>query len=146
MGEVYKDKLVKEREKKDKEKKDKEKIILEKKKKLQKIKSNALQKLIEKEKRLEKINDDEFEQLVKEIIPLNFTTSTEVSSYIRNNKLGNKYKNISGIVTMEQEGRQWDFKGGFPSNIYAKLCSELGLKNKGSHARVVDFKSFKELN
>lgn len=91
------------------------------------------------------IEDKEFKQLVEEMIPLNFTKSYQVSAYIMEKELGKKYKNISGIVTMEQEGRQWDFKGGFPPNIYAQLCSKLNLGNNGSYARVTGFKSFNTL-
>jgi hypothetical protein len=61
------------------------------------------------------------------------------------NQLGYKYKNISGIVQMEKDGNIWDFRGGFPPNIYAKICSKLNLKNEGSHARVVNFNSFEKL-
>ena len=95
--------------------------------------------------RKENIEHYEFEQLVSEMIPLKFTLSSQVSAYIMNNRLGYKYKNISGIVKMEQDGNIWNFDGGFPPRIYAKVCSRLGLNNKGSHARVVDFKSFNDL-
>ena len=93
----------------------------------------------------ENIEHYEFEQLMSEMIPLKFTLSSQVSAYIMNNRLGYKYKNISGIVKMEQDGNIWNFDGGFPPRIYAKVCSRLGLNNKGSHARVVDFKSFNDL-
>lgn len=92
-----------------------------------------------------KIREKEFEQLVAEIKPLGFTKSNEVSEYIVNNRLGYKYQNISGIVKMEQEGTSWDFKGGFPRDIYARLCEELGLSNRGTKARAVGFKPFKDL-
>jgi len=93
----------------------------------------------------EEIEENEFSQLVAEMAPLGLTHSTQVSSYIVKNKLGLKYKNISGIVKMKQEGTEWNFKGGFPPNIYARLCEALDLQNNGTSARVVGFTSFKDL-
>lgn len=99
---------------------------------------------VEKSLTQEEIEMTEFKELIEELLPLGFTQSSEVSSYIIKNQLGYKYKNISGIIEMELEGTTWKFKGGFPTKIYARLCSELGLKNKGSDAKVVGFNSFKE--
>jgi len=113
---------------------------------LQKIEEEKAEKLRVEQRVQQQIEDNEFEQLVAEMTPLGFTHSSQVSSYIMRNKLGYKYKNISGIVTMAQDGREWDFKGGFPPSVYAKLCSKLDLDNEGSHARVVDFNSFKKIN
>jgi hypothetical protein len=87
----------------------------------------------------------EFSKLVTEISSRRFTNSAQVSKYIMENRLGYKYKNISGIVTMRQGGRKWDFKGGFPSHIYARLCDELDLSNNGSKAEVVGFRSFRSV-
>ena len=93
----------------------------------------------------QKIMDEEYEKLLAEISDKGFTKSKEVSAYIIRNRLGNKYKNISGKLTMEKDGREWAFKGGFPTDIYAKLCSDLGLGHQDSGARVIDFESFKDL-
>lgn len=92
----------------------------------------------------ENIMEREFEELVAEIKSHNFTYSSEVSRYIRRNNLGNKYKNISGIVKMKNNDDSWDFEGGFSPWIYARLCDELGLANRGSQAKVIGFKSFKD--
>jgi len=62
------------------------------------------------------------------------------------NKLGHKYRNISGVVKMKEGANTWKFDGGFPPKIYRNLCRRLGLSNNGSHTRVVDFKSFNDLN
>ena len=113
---------------------------------LQKIENAKRQKLIEEQRLQQEVEDKEFKQLVAEMSRLGVTNSTQVSSYIRNNRLGNKYKNISGVVKMEQDGDTWNFNGGFPPHIYAKLCSELGLSNQGTSARAVGFKPFKDLN
>ena len=112
---------------------------------LQKIENAKLDRLEKEEREQQEIESYEFEQLIEEITPLGFTHSSQVSSYIMRTKLGYKYKNISGIIEMELEGRTWQFKGGFPPKIYAQICSELGLGNKGSYARVVGFNSFKKL-
>ncbi len=100
---------------------------------------------IEEQKTQEEIEEKEFEQLVSEMRSLGLTESKMVSWYITNNRLGHKYKNISGIVKMEQDGTSWEFKGGFPPKIYARLCEELGLRNQGTRARVIGFKPFKDL-
>ena len=99
----------------------------------------------EKQERQRKIRDEEFELLVAEIQSKGFTMSAQVSNYIVNHKLGNKYKHISGIVEMESNGSSWKFNGGFPPDIYAKLCHKIGLGNKGTNSRVVGFTSYKDL-
>lgn len=91
------------------------------------------------------IERDELYALMDEMRPLCFTHSSQVSSYIMRHKLSLKYKNISGVVCMEKGGRTWDFKGGFPSHIYANICDGLGLGNNNSSAKVVDFTPFKNL-
>lgn len=89
--------------------------------------------------------DIEFDTLVDELKQYNFTTSGQVSRYILDNNLGRKYPNISGIVRMEKGVEAWDFNGGFPPDIYAKLCKELGLRNKRSGAKPVGFKAYKNI-
>ena len=112
---------------------------------LRKIEDAKRQKLIEEQQIQEEIEEKEFEQLVAEMKPLGITHSNQVSDYIMKNRLGYKYKNISGIVEMEKNGTSWNLKGGFPTIIYARLCEELGLSNQGSRARAVGFKPFKDL-
>ena len=112
---------------------------------LRKIEETKQQKLVKEQKNQEDIEEKEFEQLVAEMRSLGITESREVSWHIMNNRLGDKYKNISGVVEMEQDGTSWNFKGGFPPDIYARLCRELGLSNQGTRARAVGFKPFKDL-
>lgn len=90
----------------------------------------------------ELIEENEFQNLLNEMTRLGFTSSSQVSKYIVSNHLGYKYKNISGIVKMELEGTTWNFNGGFPPKIYARLCDQLGLSNNGTKARAVAFESF----
>lgn len=93
----------------------------------------------------EKAEDKEFRLLVEEMIPLGFTHSREVSNYIVRHQLGRKYKTISGILQMNQNGDMWELKGGFPPKIYARLCDELGLDNQGSRATPGAFTPYKDI-
>lgn len=112
-------------------------ILVKEKKEAARIKE--LMEEMERRNSQQKIEDNEFEQLVTEIMSFNFTHTAQVSSYIKNHNLGYKYKNISGIVKMEKEGKEWNFDGGFPPKIYARLCSRLELDNNQSGAKVVGF-------
>lgn len=106
------------------------------------IEQEKRQRQREAEEAQEKLEEDEFKSLVAEMTKFGFTHSSQVSNYIVSNRLGYKYKNISGVLQMELDGTTWNFKGGFPPKIYAKLCDELGLSNNGTRARAVSFESF----
>ena len=87
----------------------------------------------------------EFTALVAEIAALGFTQSSQLSTYIRRNQLGYKYKTLSGFLIMDSDGQQWKFEGGFPPKIYARLCGELGFaKDPDRKSRPVDFVSFED--
>ena len=94
---------------------------------------------------LSPVEIQELYRLVQEIQQRNFQYSSDLSRYIARNKLGFKYPNISGIVTMEGEGTSWKFKGGFPSKIYRLVCTILKLRSNGSRARATGFKSYASL-
>lgn len=110
----------------------------------------ALARLQEQERaeaiRMVKLEDDEFKALVEEVSAKGFTESRQVSNYIMANKLGRKYRHISGVLELERDGDAWRYHGGFPPHIYARLCEALGLGQKLSDARVAGFKSFSDLN
>jgi cold shock CspA family protein len=89
---------------------------------------------------------EEFRQLVAEMSALGFTHSKQVSAYIVRHRLGYKYQHISGILQMEMEGNVWNFNGGFPPKVYARLCEELKLGNQGSRAKPVAFTSYRDIN
>lgn len=93
----------------------------------------------------ESLDEQEFNELVIELSELGFTHSSEVSEYIVRNNLGTKYKHISGILQMKKRGDEWSFDGGFPPDIYARLCQKLKLKNKGSQARPGEFTPYKNV-
>lgn len=106
------------------------------------IEQDKKQKQFDATRTQKKLEDDEFQNLVAEMTQFGFTHSSQVSNYIVSNRLGYKYKNISGILQMELNGTTWSFKGGFPPKIYAKLCEELGLSNNGTRAKALAFESF----
>lgn len=96
-------------------------------------------------KNIESVNEKEFNELVTELSVQGFTHSSEVSEYIVKKNLGAKYKNISGVLQMKKRGDEWSFEGGFPPDIYARLCQKLKLKNKGSQARPGEFTPYKNV-
>ena len=89
--------------------------------------------------------EKQFKQLIEEIKSEGFTESSEVSNYIVNNKLGYKYKSISGYLEMQNDESTWTFDGGFSPEIYAKLCEELGFGNKGTNSKVIGFTPYKDI-
>jgi hypothetical protein len=109
------------------------------------VESARIRELVEKQISQERIEEEEFRNLLEEVSAQGFTRSNQVSDYIVKNRLGNKYKNISGILQMEAGGETWSFNGGFPPRIYARLCEEMGLGSNGSQARPVSFKPFKDI-
>jgi len=94
---------------------------------------------------LRRTEEEEFRKLVEEMSAIGFTRSSQVSKYIVTKKLGHKYKHISGLLEMEMDGHVWDFDGGFPKDIYARLCKEMGLSNQGSDAVVRKFTPYKNI-
>ncbi len=88
----------------------------------------------------------EFISLVAEFEGKGYTKSAQVSKYIVENRLGNKYQNISGVLEMTKNGETWDFHGGFPPNVYAALCRCLNLGNNESGAKPGKFVPYKDLN
>ena len=91
---------------------------------------------------LDQVKSEELLLLIKDMKDRCFTFSAELSNYITSNKLGYKYPNIAGTLTMTNDSREWDLDGGFPSDIYRIVCKELKLIDKGTSARPVGFKSY----
>tara|TARA_R100001143_G_scaffold62974_1_gene67939 strand:- start:28874 stop:29605 length:732 start_codon:yes stop_codon:yes gene_type:complete len=96
----------------------------------------------ETKKAKDEVEEKEFQELVAEIKNLGFTQTSQVSNYIVTNQLGYKYPRISGVLQMGLNGTVWDFSGGFPPRIYARLCEELDLSNNGTRAKPIAFESF----
>lgn len=96
--------------------------------------------------RRDQLEDAELKALVEEVLTKGLTESRQVSNYIMADQLGKKYRHISGILELERGEGAWQYHGGFPPHIYARLCDALGLGQKPSDARVAGFKSFSDLN
>jgi hypothetical protein len=92
-----------------------------------------------------KEEEREFNELLSEVKALGFTHSNQVSAYIVRHKLGYKYKHISGVLQMESAGDTWNFNGGFPPHVYARLCKSLGLRKNCSDARPASFTAYKDI-
>ncbi|MDA7659986.1 hypothetical protein N8556_00250 [bacterium] len=87
---------------------------------------------------------EEFIALVREMKSQGFGRSADVSKYIVKNRLGEKYKNISGWLDFEAGGDKWTFKGGIAPHVYGMLCTELGLADNRSGARPTEFVPFRD--
>lgn len=90
--------------------------------------------------------DKEINSLVEECIAHNFHESIQVSHYIVKNKLGYKYRLISGYVDFENQTHAWTLKGGIAPRFYKEVCRRLSLANRRSKAKVVGFRSFNDSN
>jgi len=88
---------------------------------------------------------NELKRLLKNMEALGFTKSSDLSKYITDNKLGEQYPNISGIVLMQDGGEEWDFEGGFPRKIYRIICEELNLQSNHTSAQAIGFKPFNDI-
>lgn len=89
-----------------------------------------------------RIEAEEYRLLIEEMKLKNFKYSADISKYIVDNKLGYKYQNISGYLTMENSYTEWVFEGGFPTKIFAWICIDLGVQDKNTEAKVKSFESF----
>lgn len=112
---------------------------------LQEIEREKIEKERERIKEEMQKQKEEFELLIAEMEPKGFTMSAQVSNYIVRNRLGDKYKHISGVLEMTNGISSWKFNGGFPPEIYAMLCDRLNVVDKKTNSRVVDFTPFKDL-
>ena len=111
-------------------------------------KYNPYRDLLEQSEILKATNPAEYEyqQLIEEVRGLGFENSGQLSNYIMNNKLGYKYKHISGIGTFSKDLDSWSFMGTISREYYARVCNELNLGSQNSGATLKDFKSFKDLH
>lgn len=87
----------------------------------------------------------ELELLVREVKQQRFTQSHEISKYIVKNRLGDKYRHLSGVLEMENDERSWGFDGGVSPKYYAQLCEKLELDNKNTRSWVSKFTPYKDL-
>lgn len=90
--------------------------------------------------------EKEYELALSEIRRQGFTRPSQMSSYIAKNKLGRKYRSISGVVDMSDGELSWDFEGGFRPDIYAMLCEDLGFRDKRNDVWSTGFTPYKDID
>ena len=93
--------------------------------------------------------ESEVSELVAEFSSMGFTSSAEVSRYIRDHNFGCRYPNISGFLELTKENDigdvdTWEFEGGIKPKFYREICRRLELGNNGSGARVTGFESYRQ--
>ena len=90
----------------------------------------------------------EVDKLVKLFRGMGFTRSAQISLYIRQNKLGYKFPNISGYLELRRDDAgcvdTWEFEGGIKPRFYREVCKRLRIGNNGSAARVTGFESYRQ--
>jgi hypothetical protein len=92
----------------------------------------------------QQLKEAEYKALLEEVRPLGFTKSSQVSKYIIDNNLEQKYGLISGDIQMENDFYTWNFDGGIDPEYYKRLCIELGLENNNSGSSVRDFSPYRK--
>lgn len=92
--------------------------------------------------------EQEVNELVKLFRGMGFTRSAQISLYIRQNKLGYKFPNISGYLELTRDDAgysdTWEFEGGIKPRFYREVCERLQIGNNGSSARVTGFESYRQ--
>ena len=98
----------------------------------------------EEQRRENELKEAEYKALLEEVRPLGFTKSSQVSNYIRENNLKQKYGRISGYLEMNNLFDNWIFDGGINPEYYKRLCTELGLENNNSGSSVRGFSPYRK--
>jgi|688.fasta_scaffold754948_1 hypothetical protein len=71
--------------------------------------------------------------------------SEQISKYIIDHNLQSKCQNLSGNLTMSQDGEEWCYSGALSPKFYSLLCEFLELKKLRKNARPIKFRSYKEI-
>lgn len=95
-----------------------------------------------KRKRFDGPIEAEIESLVEFFKNKHFRYSSQVSNYIRENKLGYKYPRISGYLTFSDGCEEWEFEGGILPEYYKEIIERLNLADNGSNAHVIGSESY----
>ena len=98
----------------------------------------------EEQRRENEPKEAEYKALLEEVRPLGFTKSSQVSNYIRENNLKQKYWRISGYLEMNRLFDNWIFDGGIDPEYYKRLCIELRLENNNSRSSVRGFSPYRK--
>lgn len=96
----------------------------------------------EEQRREDELKEAEYKALLEEVRPLGFTKSSQVSNYIREHNLKQKYGRISGYLEMYSCSDKWIFDGGINPEYYKRLCIDLGLENNNSGSSVIGFSPY----
>lgn len=80
--------------------------------------------------------------VVERLRAAGISTNSELSRYIKDNRLGDEFPDIIGIVTMSDGRNQWEYDGGVSPQMYRVLCQELGFDKPKSDSRVETFESY----
>lgn len=83
--------------------------------------------------------EKETNRLIKEINAQGIKTPSEVSKYIREGNLRNRYSHIAGKLEMENDESHWTFYGGLSPETYARVCIELGYDKKSGNGKPKKF-------
>ncbi len=102
-----------------------------------------IQEVLLKAKEYDEEQREQFEDLCRECRDKGFTKSSEVSRYIKDNKLGNKYDLISGKITFDNDNV---LEGGISPKCYGRLCRALALVERQTYIKPKAFESYRELN
>ena len=98
----------------------------------------------EEQRRENELKEAEYKALLEEVRPLGFTKSSQVSNYIREHNLKQKYGRISGYLEMNRLFDNWIFDGGINPEYYKRLCIDLGLENNNSGSIVRGFSPYRK--
>lgn len=99
----------------------------------------------EGEKLSDRSEEEQYQALVEKMRPKNFTLSHEVSMYIIQHKLHEKYGKLAGNLELEKNGSSFTYRGGISPAFYARLCQDLNLGDKNSGARIIGFTSYERM-
>lgn len=86
---------------------------------------------------------EQFKDLCRECRDKGFKKSSEVSRYIKDNKLGNKYDLIAGKITFDNGNV---LEGGIDPECYRRLCRALALPERQTYIKPEIFESYRKLN
>lgn len=86
--------------------------------------------------------DSELNALIVAARSQGFSTSGQLSAWIRANKLWTKYPTLTGDLTMHDGEESWSFGAAIDPQYYKLACQALDLHNAGSSARAGAFRSY----
>lgn len=89
--------------------------------------------------------EQEFSYLLEDIKKYNLQKISDISKFITDNNLSEKYGNISGLLKISQENETYYLTGGISPTYHKKLCQLLKIEEFEKKFKVVNFISFNQL-